>query len=70
MLDTQTILLIALAVVGALALIVGGALTHHIGGFLRTVEREAEEEAKRREEEQRLGAPEATDNTQNQEHDV
>jgi hypothetical protein len=49
---TQKIILIALLVVGGLFLIVGITLTHHIGGFLRTVEeekeRESEEDAKPR----------------------
>ena len=42
---TQKIILIALLVVGGLFLIVGIALTHHIGGFLRTVEEEKEQES-------------------------
>lgn len=47
---TQTIILIALLVVGVLFLIVGFTLAHYIGGFLRTVEDEKaqEEEAPRR----------------------
>ena len=51
MTDTQKILLIALAVVMALGLIVGGVLNHHIGGFIETVARE-EEEARAREDEE------------------
>ena len=42
---TQKIILIALLVVGGLFLIVGITLTHHIGGFLRTVEEEKERES-------------------------
>ena len=38
---TQKVILIALLVVGGLCVIVGFALMHHIGGFLRTVEEEA-----------------------------
>lgn len=59
MADTRTIILIALLVVGGLCLIVGAALTHHIGGFLRNVEREAQEEAEA--EEARLAAQKAAD---------
>ena len=39
---------LALLVVGGLSLIVGFTLMHYIGGFLRTVEREAREEEARR----------------------
>ncbi len=39
---TQKIILIALLVLGALCLIVGLTLSHYIGGFMRTVEEEAE----------------------------
>ena len=49
MTDTLKVLLIALAVMTALGLIVGGVLNHHIGGFIETVARE-EEEARAREE--------------------
>ena len=42
---TQKIILIALLVVGGLFLIVGITLTHHIGGFLCTVEEEKERES-------------------------
>jgi len=45
---TQKIILIALLAVGALCLIVGFTLMHHIGGFLRTVEEEAREQEKER----------------------
>ena len=41
----------AIGAVLALGLIVSLTLAHHIGGFFRTVEREAQEEAKRREDE-------------------
>ena len=44
--DTQKIIIAALAMLGVLALIgliVGATLRHHIGGFIRTVEREARE---------------------------
>ena len=51
MTDTLKVLLIALAVMTALGLIVGGVLNHHIGGFIETVARE-EEEARAREEEE------------------
>ncbi len=40
----QKIILIALLAVGALGLLVGFVLMHHIGGFLRTVEEEAREQ--------------------------
>ena len=43
MTDTLKVLLIALAVVTALGLIVGGVLNHHIGGFIETVAREEAE---------------------------
>lgn len=48
----QKIVLIALVVLGALCLLVGFTLSHHIGGFIRHVEEEAreEEEARRAEE--------------------
>ena len=48
MLDTQKIIITALAMLGMLAVIglaVGLVLRHHIGGFIRTVEREAREQA-------------------------
>jgi len=48
---TQKIVLIALLVMGALCLIVGFTLMHHIGGFLRTVEEEKEQEAYRHDSE-------------------
>ena len=41
---TQKIILIALLVLGGLCLIVGFTLMHYIGGFLRTVEEEKEQE--------------------------
>ena len=44
----QKIILIALLVVGGLSLIVGFALMHHIGGFLKTVEEEARQEEEAR----------------------
>ena len=47
--DWQKVVLIALGVLLALGLIVGGVLNHHIGGFIETVARE-EEEAREREE--------------------
>ena len=52
--DTQKIVLIALLAIGALCLIVGFTLSHHIGGFIRHVEEEAreEEEARKAEREQ------------------
>ena len=43
--DIQKIILIALLALGALSLIVGLTLSHYIGGFIRNVEREAQEEA-------------------------
>ena len=46
--ETQNIIKAALAMAGVLAvigLIVGMTLRHHIGGFIRTVEREAREQA-------------------------
>ncbi len=53
---TERIIVAALAMAGVLAaigLIVGMVLRHHIGGFMRTVEREAREQA---EEEEALRA--------------
>jgi len=44
MTPVQKIILIAFLVVGGLCLIVGFSLMHHIGGFLRTVEEEREQE--------------------------
>ena len=47
MTDTQGIIraaLIMFGVVAAIGLIVGLTLRHHIGGFIRTVEREAQEQ--------------------------
>ena len=43
----QKVILGALLVAGALCLIVGFTLMHHIGGFMRTVEEEAREEEQR-----------------------
>lgn len=43
---------IGLAVLVGLAVVLGLALSHHIGGFLRTVEREAREEEAQREREE------------------
>ena len=43
---TLKIILIALLVLGGLCLIVGFTLTHYIGGFLRTVEEEKEQETR------------------------
>lgn len=40
----QKVILFALLAVGGLCLIVGLTLMHHIGGFLRTVEEEREQE--------------------------
>lgn len=45
----QKVILIALLVLGALCLIVGFTLMHHIGGFLHTVEQEAREQEEERE---------------------
>ena len=48
MADTQRIIEAALAMLAMLAvvgLVVGMTLRHHIGGFIRTVEREAREQA-------------------------
>lgn len=50
----QKTILIALLVVGGLCLVVGFALMHYIGGFMRTVEEEAREE-EAREQEQKQG---------------
>lgn len=47
---TQKIVLVALLVLGGLCLIVGFTLMHYIGGFLRTVEEEAREQEKERED--------------------
>ena len=44
MTDVQKIILIALLVLGGICLVVGFALSHYIGGFLHTVEKEAREE--------------------------
>ena len=48
MTDTQKIILIALLALGALCLIVSVTLSHYVGGFIRHVEKEAEEEAEER----------------------
>lgn len=56
--ETQNIIKAALAMAGVLALIgliVGMTLRHHIGGFLRTVEREAREQAEEAERDARQG---------------
>ncbi len=42
---TQKIILIAMAALGLICLIVGFSLMHYIGGFMRTVEEEARQEA-------------------------
>ena len=52
----QKVILGALLLVGALCLIVGFTLMHHIGGFIQTVEEEAREEEKKRAEEERQRA--------------
>ena len=44
MTDTQKIILIALLALGVLGLIVSLTLSHYIGGFIRHVEKEAQEE--------------------------
>ena len=54
LLETWQAALIALGVFLALGLIVSMTLAHYIGGFFRTVEREAQEEAEHRK------APEST----------
>lgn len=54
----QKVILIALLVIGALCLIVGFTLMHHIGGFLQTVEEESREQ-----EQERLKAGETSDAT-------
>ena len=41
---TQKIILVSLLVLGGICLIVGFALMHYIGGFLRTVEEEKAQE--------------------------
>ena len=56
MTDIQKIILIALLVLGALSLIVGLTLSHHIGGFVRHVEKEAQEEAEAEEARRRAEA--------------
>ena len=56
--------LIAVAAILALGLIISMALAHHIGGFLRTVEREAREEAERLEAEGIAHDPDAEDHRQ------
>ena len=53
MTDVQKIVLVALLVLGALCVIVGLTLSHYIGGFLETVEKEAQEEAEAAEREKR-----------------
>ena len=45
MTGTQKIVLIALIALGAICAIVGFTLSHTIGGFIRHVEKEAQEEA-------------------------
>ena len=60
MTDTQKIVLIAFLAIGALCLIVGFTLSHHIGGFIRHVEEEAREEEQAREAE-REQAPSGED---------
>ena len=60
MTEIQKIVLIALVVLAGLAIVVTLVLGHHIGGFLRTVEREAREEAEARERERAAG-PDAPD---------
>ena len=47
MTTTQKVILIALLVVGAIALLVGFSLMHYLGGFMRTVEEEAREQEER-----------------------
>lgn len=56
----QKVILGALLLIGALCLVVGFTLMHHIGGFLHTVEEEARDE-ERRNEEARAGAPPSED---------
>ncbi len=61
---TQKIILIALLVLGALCLIVGLTLSHYIGGFMRTVEEEAEANKRELEAQARAGT-EANDSDEN-----
>ena len=49
--ELQKTLLFALALLGAVCVIVGAVLRHHIGGFIETVAREAREEREREERE-------------------
>ena len=58
----QKVILGALLLVGALCLIVGFTLMHHIGGFLHTVEEEAREEERRNEEETAGARPSEDEN--------
>ncbi|MDO4866320.1 MAG: hypothetical protein Q4C10_07150 [Clostridia bacterium] len=53
MTDVQKVVLVAVLVLGALCVIVGLTLSHYIGGFLETVEKEAQEEAEAAEREKR-----------------
>ena len=56
MTDMQKVVLIGLLALGALCLIVGFTLSHYIGGFLRQVEKEAQEEAEAEEARRRAEA--------------
>ena len=56
----QKVILIALLVLGALCLIVGFTLMHHIGGFLRTVEEEAREQEKERDRTEEGDSPDGS----------
>ena len=58
----QKVILGALLLVGALCLIVGFTLMHHLGGFIHTVEEEAREEEKRAEEAREGDGPSAGEN--------
>lgn len=53
MTQVQKIVLIALGALALIAMIVALTLGHYIGSFMRTVEREAREEAEAREAEAR-----------------
>lgn len=63
---TQKIILIALLVIGGVCVIVGFTLMHYIGGFLRTVEEEAQQSSDDPPETDPASGPQArTDPNQN-----
>ena len=64
MANIKNVVLLAAGLLAAIALVVGLVLRHYIGGFIRTVEREAREEQAERDREDAARAGNATAESQ------